>query len=102
MTRIRQEILLGVGGLRALRALGIRPAVLHLNEGHSAFAVLERARERVEEDGLASRTPCAKPSLQTVFTTHTPGRGRSRPLLADLVERELGWLRAALRLDRDR
>ena len=72
VTRIRQEILLGVGGLRALRALELRPAVLHLNEGHSAFAILERARERVEEDGLPFDDALRETALQTVFTTHTP------------------------------
>src|SRR3984885_14523014 len=50
--RIRQELLLGVGGLRALKALGISPGVLHLNEGHSAFAVLEAIRLRMEEEGI--------------------------------------------------
>jgi glycogen phosphorylase len=102
VTRIRQEILLGVGGLRALRVLGIRPAVLHLNEGHSAFAVLERARERVEEDGLGFEEALRETSLQTVFTTHTPVAAGHDRFPSDLMERELGWLRAALRVDQDR
>jgi len=51
--RIQQELLLGVGGCRALRALGITPGVCHLNEGHSAFAILERARHWVQADGLS-------------------------------------------------
>ena len=50
--RIRQELLLGVGGFRALRAMGVTPGVLHLNEGHSGFAVLEAIRGRMEEEGL--------------------------------------------------
>ena len=50
--RIRQELLLGVGGFRALKAMGITPSVLHLNEGHSGFAVLEAIRSRMEEEGL--------------------------------------------------
>ena len=50
--RIRQELLLGVGGFRALKAMGITPGVLHLNEGHSGFAVLEAIRNRMEEEGL--------------------------------------------------
>ncbi len=102
VTRIRQEILLGVGGLRALRALGVRPAVLHLNEGHSAFAVLERARERVEEDGLGFDDALRETALQTVFTTHTPVAAGHDRFPGDLMERELGWLRAALGVDRDR
>src|SRR6185436_823242 len=50
--RIRQELLLGVGGVRALRALGHSPGVLHLNEGHSAFAALELVRQRMELEGI--------------------------------------------------
>ena len=50
-TRIRQELVSGVGGMRALKALGITPGVYHLNEGHSAFATLEAIRERMKEDG---------------------------------------------------
>jgi starch phosphorylase len=102
VTRIRQEILLGVGGLRALRALDVRPRVLHLNEGHSAFAVLERTRERVEGDGLAFEDALRETALQTVFTTHTPVAAGHDRFSADLMERELGWLRAALRIDHDR
>ena len=59
-TRIRQELVLGVGGVKALTALGITPGVYHLNEGHSVFATLEAIRERMENDGLTSTTPCAK------------------------------------------
>jgi glycogen phosphorylase len=102
VTRIRQEILLGVGGLRALRALGLRPAVLHLNEGHSAFAILERARERVQEDGFGFEDALRETSLQTVFTTHTPVAAGHDRFPSDLMETELGWLRSALGIDRDR
>src|ERR1019366_2583005 len=70
--RIRQELLLGVGGLRALKALGISPGVLHLNEGHSAFAVLEAIRMRMEEEGLAFDAAVPRISREVVFTTHTP------------------------------
>ena len=60
-TRIQQEILLGVGGHRALGVVGVKPSVLHLNEGHSAFALLERARELVEREGVtAGGRPCAR------------------------------------------
>jgi glycogen phosphorylase len=102
VTRIRQEILLGVGGLRALRVLGIRPAVLHLNEGHSAFAILERARERVQEDGMGFEDALRETSLQTVFTTHTPVAAGHDRFSGDLMESELGWLRGSLGVDRDR
>ncbi len=102
VTRIRQEALLGIGGLRALRALEIRPAVMHLNEGHSAFAILERTRERIEEEGMSFDDALRETALQTVFTTHTPVEAGHDRFPADLVERELGWLRAALRLDQER
>jgi starch phosphorylase len=98
-TRIRQEILLGIGGLRALRALGIRPSVLHLNEGHCAFAVLERVRERVEEDGIPFDDALRETALSTAFTTHTPVAAGHDRFAPDLVERELGWLRAGLGID---
>ncbi|MBE3096040.1 MAG: alpha-glucan family phosphorylase [Planctomycetes bacterium] len=99
VTRIRQEALLGIGGLRALRALGVRPMVMHLNEGHSAFAILERVRERVEEDGLGFADALRETALQTVFTTHTSVDAGHDRFSQDLLERELGWLRAALRVD---
>ena len=102
LTRIRQEILLGIGGLRALRALGIRPAVIHLNEGHSAFAILERVRERMEEDGLGFDDALREVAIQTVFTTHTPVEAGHDRFDADLMEQQLGWLRARLGVDRDR
>ena len=71
-TRIQQEILLGIGGIRALRALGINPTVTHMNEGHSAFLGIERIREHMELDGLSFDE--AKQALwpTNIFTTHTP------------------------------
>ena len=101
-TRIRQEILLGIGGLRALRALDIRPSIIHLNEGHSAFAVLERVRERVEDDGLAVDTALRETAIHTVFTTHTPVDAGHDRFAADLMEQQLGWLRHRLGLDHAR
>src|SRR5947208_13489106 len=68
--RIRQELLLGVGGLRALKALGISPGVFHLNEGHSAFAVLEAIRMRMEDEGNAFDAAVPRVSREVVFTTH--------------------------------
>jgi glycogen phosphorylase len=70
-TRIRQEIVLGVGGVRVLRALGIEPSVWHMNEGHSAFLVLERLREFLQS-GLALEDAVRAVQRTTVFTTHTP------------------------------
>lgn len=70
--RIRQEILLGIGGLRALSRLGIVPTVFHANEGHAAFLTLERARVLIHEHGLAPEEAFEAVKAQTVFTTHTP------------------------------
>ena len=70
-TRLRQEIVLGIGGVRAIRALGLQPSVWHVNEGHAAFMLLERMRERIawgHSFGAALETVAAA----TVFTTHTP------------------------------
>ena len=71
-TRIQQEMLLGVGGHRALIAAGVEPSVLHLNEGHSAFALLERARHLVERQGIAAEEAFRAVARSAVFTTHTP------------------------------
>ena len=73
--RIRQELLLGVGGIRALAALGISPGVVHLNEGHSAFAALELVRQRMATEGIDAAEAIRRVSPQVVFTTHTPVPG---------------------------
>lgn len=70
-TRIKQEIILGEGGVRALRALNIRPSVWHCNEGHPAFLILERVRELVQT-GCDYYTALEAVAASTVFTTHTP------------------------------
>lgn len=69
--RIRQEIALGIGGLRALKALGIQPTVFHMNEGHSAFLAIERIRVLMEEQGLSFREALEATRQNNVFTTHT-------------------------------
>ena len=95
-TRIRQELILGVGGVKALAALGINPGVLHLNEGHSAFAPLEMIRQRMHDDGVDFDEALREVAQRTVFTTHTPvpaGHDRFDP---PLVEEHLGPLRDAL------
>jgi len=71
-TRIVQELILGAGGYRALRALGIRPGVIHMNEGHSAFAALEAIAERMQESGRGFHEASADVVDSIVFTTHTP------------------------------
>ena len=69
--RLKQELLLGIGGWRLLRALGIQPEVCHLNEGHAAFAVLERARSFMEETGQPFEVALAVTRAGNLFTTHT-------------------------------
>lgn len=71
-TRIQQELILGVGGCRALDALGLTPTVYHMNEGHAAFLGLERIRDRMAARGLAFEAALAEVRESTVFTTHTP------------------------------
>jgi glycogen phosphorylase len=95
-TRIRQELVLGVGGVRALRALGIRPGVNHLNEGHSAFATLEVVRERMEDDGLSFEDAMREVAQNTVFTTHTPVPAGHDRFDCALIEEHLGPLRDKL------
>ncbi len=99
--RIRQELLLGIGGARVLQALNIVPGVLHLNEGHSAFAILEEIRRIMECDQIPFHRAQRRVILRTVFTTHTPvaaGHDRFPP---DLVEEHLGIFRENLGLSHD-
>jgi len=70
--RLRQEMVLGIGGWRLLEALGIKPDVCHLNEGHAAFSVLERARSFMEETGQPFEVALAVTKAGNLFTTHTP------------------------------
>ena len=89
--RLHQELVLGVGGVRVLRALGIEPAVWHLNEGHSAFLLAERAREYVAA-GDAIDEAFTKVSRDAVFTIHTPVSAGNERFAADLVRRVAGPL----------
>jgi starch phosphorylase len=82
--RLRQEIILGIGGVRALKALGIEPTVIHINEGHSAFSALERINILRKEKGLSFDAAREVVLATTVFTTHTPV-----PAGNDLFEPEL-------------
>jgi starch phosphorylase len=100
-TRIRHELLLGVGGFRALKAMGITPGVLHMNEGHSGFAVLEAIRARIEEEGLSFEQAAPRVSRQVVFTTHTPVPAGHDRFNSYLIDEHLGPLRAQLGLSHD-
>ena len=100
-TRIRQEITLGIGGVRALEALGLWPAVYHMNEGHSAFLGLERIRLLMQEHGLRFEEARFAASSGTVFTTHTPVPAGIDLFAPDLVEAYFGTYRESLGLSRD-
>ena len=100
-TRIQQEILLGVGGHRALGVAGVKPSVIHLNEGHSAFALLERAREFVEREGMEPSEALREVAATSVFTTHTPVEAGHDRFRADLASRHLEPLARGLGMPLD-
>lgn len=85
--RISQEIILGIGGVRALRALGYQPTVWHMNEGHSAFLGLERIRYLLKEEGLTFDEAVEAVRASSIFTTHTPVPAGNDAFPFDLVER---------------
>jgi glycogen phosphorylase len=87
-TRIQQEIVLGIGGVRALKALGLAPAVWHLNEGHAAFVVLQRIRDLIEH-GESFESALDEVRRSTVFTTHTPVPAGHDAFPFNLVETHL-------------
>jgi len=89
-TRIVQEMLLGIGGVRLLRKLGIKPHVFHLNEGHSAFLTLELAREVIQTEGRSMAEATERVRAQCVFTTHTPVAAGNDEFDAALVSRCFG------------
>ncbi len=89
--RLKQELMLGIGGWRLLRALDIQPEVCHLNEGHAAFAVLERARNFMEETNQPFKTALAITRAGNLFTTHTPVAAGFDRFAPDLIEQYLGW-----------
>jgi len=97
--RLAQEIALGIGGWRLLRTLSLEPEVCHLNEGHAAFAVLERARSFMEESGQSFDVALATTRAGNLFTTHTPVAAGFDRFAPDLLEQYLGrYAQAALGL----
>jgi starch phosphorylase len=98
--RIQQEIVLGIGGVRVLRALGINPSVWHANEGHCAFMMLERIREEIER-GAAFAEALRKVQAATVFTTHTPVPAGHDVFPIHLVERYLHGYWESLGISRE-
>ncbi|MDH7484196.1 MAG: alpha-glucan family phosphorylase, partial [Spirochaetales bacterium] len=97
--RIKQEILLGIGGMRALRALGIKVAATHMNEGHSAFLALERIRLLMQEHGLSFKAAMQAFIPTNIFTTHTPVPAGNERFGIDLMEKYFRNMIAALGVD---
>jgi len=89
-TRIVQEMMLGIGGVRLLRRLGVEPHVFHLNEGHSAFLTLELAREIREAEGVEFDEAAQRVRERCVFTTHTPVAAGNDEFIIPLVEKCFG------------
>ena len=90
--RIRQEMILGIGGMRALRALGIQPTVCHMNEGHAAFLSIERIRQFMTDQGCDFKTARQAIVNGNVFTTHTPVPAGFDLFTKELLERYMGKL----------
>ncbi len=98
-TRIRQEMLLGIGGVRALKALGINPRVIHMNEGHSAFAPLEVINNRIHEDGMSFDDALRETAAANTFTTHTPVPAGHDRFDSAMIEEHLGPMADSLGLN---
>jgi starch phosphorylase len=92
VNRVRQEIVLGIGGVRVLRSLGLAPTVFHMNEGHSAFLQLERLRELVSEQGYGREEALEAVRRSSVFTTHTPVPAGNEVFDPELVRRNVGGI----------
>lgn len=99
-TRLAQELLLGIGGVRALRVLGLAPAVWHINEGHAAFSVVERLRELVQA-GVSPETAREVIRASTAFTTHTPISAGHDVFCPEMIHRYCEPLYAQIGLDRE-
>lgn len=97
--RLAQELLLGIGGIRALRALGVYPQVYHLNEGHTVFSTLERMREAMETHGLSFYEARQATGAGTLFTTHTPVPAGFDLFPQSLIETYLGEYLTGLGLE---
>ncbi|MFH1369532.1 MAG: alpha-glucan family phosphorylase [Elusimicrobiota bacterium] len=85
--RIKQEIVLGIGGIRVLKTLGIEPSVIHLNEGHSAFLIIEKIRQYMEESKLSFGEACEMVRASSVFTTHTPVPAGNEVFTPELIDK---------------
>jgi starch phosphorylase len=99
--RLCQEIILGIGGVRALKAVGLRPTVFHMNEGHSAFLGLERIRNIIQEQSVGFATAREIASASNCFTTHTPVPAGSDAFPPKLMDRYFSTYHPTLGLDLD-
>ena len=99
-TRIKQEMVLGIGGVRALRAVGLAPTVWHVNEGHAAFSVVERCRELAAK-GIAFPAALEACAAATVFTTHTAVRAGHDVFPQEMMERYFGKIYGEMGLNRE-
>ena len=94
-TRVRQEYLLGIGGIRVLEALGLKPKVIHMNEGHSAFAGLERIANFMDKHKLSFEAAMELVASSSIFTTHTPVPAGNDRFPPDLIQAYFEDLRPA-------
>jgi starch phosphorylase len=99
--RLSQEIVLGIGGMRLLFQLGITPGVIHLNEGHCAFAILEYIRHLMEEHSISFKNAKKQVGSKTVFTTHTPVTAGHDRFSSDLIGKITWQYRESLRLSHE-
>ena len=99
--RIEQEIVLGIGGVCALQTLGLKPTVWHINEGHAAFLVLERIRQKIADEGLDFATALEYVAVNTIFTTHTPVPAGHDHFSEGMVQDYFGHYFSELKLTRE-
>ena len=99
--RMEQEIVLGIGGVRALQVLGLKPTVWHINEGHAAFLVLERIRQKMNDDGLDFASSLEYVAVNTIFTTHTPVPAGHDHFAENMVQTYFERYYPEIKLERD-
>ncbi len=99
--RIKQEMVLGIGGVHALRAMGLKPSVFHMNEGHSAFLSLELIRREVEENKLNFNSALQVVAAGNIFTTHTPVPAGNDAFPLEMMQRYFGDYPAKVGIDFD-
>jgi glycogen phosphorylase len=99
-TRIQQELILGVGGLRALEAIGQHPTICHMNEGHAAFVSLERIRMMMKDQGVSFAVASEAVKAGTCFTTHTPVPAGNDAFSPEMMDQYLGSYIGSLGIDR--